>query len=180
MGHCLWGSTQVGRCLLPGWGLSGNTFKLTWLPVNVIWGKSISLLSEISLRHKLWIWTLPFLFLALGNWPGNFTNLPRSLFTVFAIDTIWSQRKGTAGIIKSWHIREYEGPDEDSGDELLHHSEAWTFDRPLGNFRLPWWLRRWRVRLQCGRSGFDPWVGKIPLEKGMVTHSSIPETSLTV
>ena len=21
---------------------------------------------------------------------------------------------------------------------------------------------------------FDPWVGKIPLEKGMVTHSSIP------
>ena len=25
----------------------------------------------------------------------------------------------------------------------------------------PWWLRRWRICLQC-RSGFDPWVGKIP------------------
>ena len=28
--------------------------------------------------------------------------------------------------------------------------------------RLPWWLSWWRIRLQCGRSGFDPWVGKIP------------------
>ena len=28
--------------------------------------------------------------------------------------------------------------------------------------RLPWWLRRWSVCLQCGRPGFEPWVGKIP------------------
>ena len=27
---------------------------------------------------------------------------------------------------------------------------------------LPWWFRRWRSRLQCGRPGFSPWVGKIP------------------
>ena len=27
---------------------------------------------------------------------------------------------------------------------------------------LPWWLRWHRIRLQCGRPGFDPWVGKIP------------------
>ena len=27
-------------------------------------------------------------------------------------------------------------------------------------FRLPWWLRWWRIRLQCGRPGFR--VGKIP------------------
>ena len=26
---------------------------------------------------------------------------------------------------------------------------------------------------QCRRCGFDPWVGKIPLEKEMVTHSSV-------
>ena len=25
----------------------------------------------------------------------------------------------------------------------------------------------------CRRLGFDPWVWKIPLEKGMATHSSI-------
>ena len=27
---------------------------------------------------------------------------------------------------------------------------------------LPWWLSWSRIRLQCGRPGFDPWVGKIP------------------
>ena len=27
--------------------------------------------------------------------------------------------------------------------------------------------------LKCGRSRFDPWFGKIPLEMGMATHSSI-------
>ena len=27
---------------------------------------------------------------------------------------------------------------------------------------LPWWLRRLRICLQCGRPGFDPWFGKIP------------------
>ena len=26
---------------------------------------------------------------------------------------------------------------------------------------------------RCKRRGFDPWVGKILLEKGMATHSSI-------
>ena len=30
-----------------------------------------------------------------------------------------------------------------------------------------------KIHLQCGRSGFDPWVWKIPLEKGKDTHSSI-------
>ena len=28
--------------------------------------------------------------------------------------------------------------------------------------RLPWWLRRLSICLQCGRPGFNPWVGKIP------------------
>ena len=27
---------------------------------------------------------------------------------------------------------------------------------------LPWWLRRWRIRLQFGRPGFDSWAGKVP------------------
>ena len=31
---------------------------------------------------------------------------------------------------------------------------------------------------QCRRHGFDPWVGKIPLEKEMATHSSILAWSL--
>ena len=31
-----------------------------------------------------------------------------------------------------------------------------------GSSGLPWWLRWWRICLQCGRPGFNPWVGKIP------------------
>ena len=27
---------------------------------------------------------------------------------------------------------------------------------------LSWWLRWYRICLQCRRPGFDPWVGKIP------------------
>ena len=30
-----------------------------------------------------------------------------------------------------------------------------------------------RICLQCGRPGFNPWVGKILLEEGMATHSNI-------
>ena len=32
----------------------------------------------------------------------------------------------------------------------------------LYDLGLPWWLRRYSICLQCGRPGFDPWVGKIP------------------
>ena len=38
---------------------------------------------------------------------------------------------------------------------------------------LPLWLRWLRIRLQCGRPGFDPWVGKIPWRKGKAAHSRI-------
>ena len=35
-------------------------------------------------------------------------------------------------------------------------------------------MAQWiRLLLQCRRCGFDPWVGKTPLEKEMATHSSI-------
>ena len=34
---------------------------------------------------------------------------------------------------------------------------------PLAEDRgIPWWLRWLRICSQCKRSGFDPWVGKIP------------------
>ena len=29
-------------------------------------------------------------------------------------------------------------------------------------YGLPWWLRWERIGLQCGRPGFNPWLGKIP------------------
>ena len=33
---------------------------------------------------------------------------------------------------------------------------------PSSYFGFPWWLRQYRIRLQCGRPGFNPWFGKIP------------------
>ena len=39
--------------------------------------------------------------------------------------------------------------------------------------RLPSWPRWERIPLQCGRPGFDPWVGGDPPEEGLATHSSI-------
>ena len=35
------------------------------------------------------------------------------------------------------------------------------------------WLSGKESTCQCRRCEFDPWVGKIPLEKEMATHSSI-------
>ena len=44
--------------------------------------------------------------------------------------------------------------------------------------KLPWWYSGKESTCNagdtCRRQGFDPWVGKIPLEKEMATHSSIP------
>ena len=43
---------------------------------------------------------------------------------------------------------------------------------------LPWWLRRWSICLQCGRSGLDSWVGKIPWRrKWQSTPSLLPGKS---
>ena len=43
-------------------------------------------------------------------------------------------------------------------EDLLEKGQA-THSSILG---LPLWLSWHRIRLQCRRSGFDPWVGKIP------------------
>ena len=37
----------------------------------------------------------------------------------------------------------------------------------------PWWLRQWKICLQCKRPGFDSWIGKIPWRREWATHSSI-------
>ena len=51
----------------------------------------------------------------------------------------------------------------------IHELELWTICmNPFSG--LPWWLRN---RLQCGRPGLDPWVGKIPWRRGMTTHTRI-------
>ena len=43
---------------------------------------------------------------------------------------------------------------------------------------LSWWLRWLSVCLQCGRPGFNPWVGKIPWSrKWQPTPVLLPRTS---
>ena len=37
----------------------------------------------------------------------------------------------------------------------------------------PWWLRWWRICLQCRRPKFDSWVGKSPWRREWLTHSDI-------
>ena len=36
------------------------------------------------------------------------------------------------------------------------------YQGPFIKTELSWWLKWQRICLQCGRPGFDPWVGKIP------------------
>ena len=44
--------------------------------------------------------------------------------------------------------------------------------------RLPWWLRWYRLYLQCRRPGFHPWVGKIPWRReGPTTPVFLPGES---
>ena len=42
---------------------------------------------------------------------------------------------------------------------------------------LPWWLRWWRICLQCGRPRFDPWVRKIPWRREWQQTSVLPGES---
>jgi len=52
-----------------------------------------------------------------------------------------------------------ETPVQFLGQEDLPEKREATHSSVLG---VPWWLSWSRIHLQCGRPGFDPWVGKIP------------------
>ena len=41
-------------------------------------------------------------------------------------------------------------------------------------YGLSWWLGGKESAYQCRRCGFDPWVGKISLEKEIATQYSCP------
>ena len=48
---------------------------------------------------------------------------------------------------------------------------------PLKREILPWWLRQESVCLQCGRTRFNPWVGKIWRRKWQPTPVFLPGNS---
>ena len=61
-----------------------------------------------------------------------------------------------------WERLEVEGGGV-TGDEMGHHRlSGHEPEQTLGDDRASLWLCRQRICLQCGRPGFNPWVGKIP------------------
>ena len=59
----------------------------------------------------------------------------------------------------------------------LQRSESLLHYFYLDDLSLTEGLRQWlsskESACQCRRHGFNPWVGKIPLEEEMATHSSV-------
>ena len=45
---------------------------------------------------------------------------------------------------------------------IFPHIRVFSNELASSDHGLPWWLRWERIWLQCGRPGFDPWIGKIP------------------
>ena len=55
---------------------------------------------------------------------------------------------------------------------IVYISTSFLF---FGGGGLPWWLRWQRICPQCGRPGFNPWVGKIPWRrKWQLTPEFLP------
>ena len=50
----------------------------------------------------------------------------------------------------------------DSWGRKVGHNWATELNWTEWLMGLPWWLRWWRIYLQCRRLGFDPWVRKTP------------------
>ena len=44
---------------------------------------------------------------------------------------------------------------------------------PQEKSRFPWWFSSKESACQCQRHGFNPWIGKLPLEKETATYFSI-------
>ena len=64
-------------------------------------------------------------------------------------------------------IHTYSFPDSSLGSSSPLSPLPWAIP-------LHWWLGQWRICLQCGIPGFDPWVGKIPWRR-----ESLPTPGLT-
>ena len=62
----------------------------------------------------------------------------------------------------------------DRGIKILGNSKIWEFLQwSFRTPRLPWWLRRSSICLQCGRPRFDSWVGKIPWRRKWQSTSAL-------
>ena len=70
--------------------------------------------------------------------------------------------------ILAWEILFTEEPgslQSMGSQKVRHHLVTGQTNDQIIQRPLPWWLSQQWIRLQCGRPGFDPWVGKIPLRR---------------
>ena len=95
-----------------------------------------------------------------GEWWG-----PAPWFTKHRPHPVGQLRKLRPRAEKGWlkcHRKTFSPPRKGPLEAELGRSR-WVFCP--SRCRLPWWLRCSRIRLQCRRLVFDPWVGKIPWRK---------------
>ena len=113
----------------------------------------------------------PFQVTSKDWWAGN---VPRVILWSYHHPVTKTNQRLQKRILQA-NIFEYMGsPDNSAGKESTCNAgdPSWFlgWEDPLEKGQaphssilgLPWWLNWWRIRLQCGRPGFDPWVGKIP------------------
>ena len=93
--------------------------------------------------------------------------------SILAWKILWTEEPGGLQSMGSQRVRHYWACIKKK------RKRVWNISQVLLQKR--WWWLFWaslvvqlvKICLQCGRPGFNPWVGKIPLEKGKTTHSSI-------
>ena len=76
---------------------------------------------------------------------------------VFLILCTSARRKSAFAFPYSWRHK-------DSAVEFCLRQNHLAYKKK-GYHSIPWWLRRWKICLQCRRPRFDPWVRKIPWRK---------------
>ena len=93
-----------------------------------------------------------------SSWPGDWTWVTHYRQTFYHLSHQRSQESIKESSILRWNNLYVE-----FGQALLEIKQEikYTFS-VMQRLRPPWWLSQWRVCLQSRRSGFNPWVGKIP------------------
>ena len=102
-------------------------------------------------------------------WHSPYTQETR----IQSLDREYPLEKATAthSSIPAWRIPWTEGAGKNRYDyKLILVSVRWKLKKYLEKIKqkkkkttgFSWWLKQWRICLQCQRPGFNPWVGNIP------------------
>ena len=95
--------------------------------------------------------------------------------SILAWKILWTEEPGGLQSMGSQRVRHYWASEHvfKKKEKSLKYIPSSTPKKVVGLFWASLVVQLVKIYLQCGRPGFNPWVGKIPLEKGKTTHSSI-------